>query len=71
VLGRILTCLISLVAIFMARSESPSAREIPSFSPTASWIQVSGPAIGATAPFPVDSGAAVSVVNLGTAQRLA
>lgn len=70
-LGRILTCLISLVAIFMARSESQSAPEIPFvFTNGLIWVQVSVPQSEQPLHFLFDSGAAVSVVNLGTAQRL-
>lgn len=70
-LCRILTCLISLAALFLARSESPSAREIPFiFTNGLIWIQVSVPESKKPLHFLFDSGAAVSVVNLGTAQRL-
>lgn len=71
VLCRILTCLVSLAALFVARSESPSAREIPFvFTNGLIWIQVSVPQSKEPLHFLFDSGAAVSVVNLGTAQRL-
>ncbi len=70
-LCRFLTCLISLAALFVARSEALSAREIPFvFTNGLIWIHVSVPESKEPLHFLFDSGAAVSVVNLGTAQRL-
>ena len=70
-LRRVLTCLVSLVAVFVARSESLSLREIPFvFTNGLLWIQVTVPESKTPLHFLFDSGAAVSVVNLSTAQRL-
>ncbi len=70
-LCRILTVLVSLVAIIVARSEAPSAGEIPFvFTNGLIWIQVSVPQTEQPLHFLFDSGAAVSVVNLNTAKRL-
>lgn len=71
VLCRILTCIVSLAALFVARSEALSAREIPFvFTNGLIWIQVSVPQVKQPLHFLFDSGAAVSVVNLNTAKRL-
>lgn len=68
---RILTFLVSLAAPFMARSELSSAREIPFvYTNGLLWLQVSIPQSKEPLHFLFDSGAAVSVVNLSTAQRL-
>lgn len=71
VLGRLLTGLVSLVAILMARSESLPTREIPFvFTNGLIWLQVSVPQAERPLHFLFDSGAAVSVINLDSARRL-
>lgn len=69
-LVRAITSLILFAAVFAARSETP-VREIPFvFTNGLLWLQVSVPNTKEPLHFLLDSGAAVSVVNLSTARRL-
>lgn len=68
---RAITSLLLLATILVARSESSPAPEIPFvFTNGLLWVQVTVPGSKEPLHFLLDSGAAVSVVNLSTAKRL-